>query len=218
METREPQVDEPAAERRVSAATYLLGTAALASGAALLVFFLTRVSLRLAFAATVTLAVVAVTVAVRLIPPDARARLKRLALVGLGAGVAATVVYDASRWALVWIFELSANPWEALPEFGRLFLGTATSDPAVWAAGAAYHVANGLGFAVAYAVIVRKPGWVTGVLWALALESLMLAFYPGWLDIRTRQEFLSVSMLGHLGYGLTLGGLVKRYAGEAGHD
>jgi len=40
----------------------------------------------------------------------------------------------------------------------------------------------------------------------------MVNIYPGWLGLRALDEFLSVSVVGHLAYGAVLGALCARAA------
>ena len=72
--------------------------------------------------------------------------------------------------------------------------------------GMLFHLLNGLGFAVAYVVAIRRPGILTGLAWAALLEALMLALYPSGLGISMSQEFAGVSIAGHAAYGTVLGG------------
>jgi hypothetical protein len=105
---------------------------------------------------------------------------------------------DASRFALVAILSLGVNPWEALPYFGKLLTGQAIDCDVARFAGFFYHCANGVGFAVAYVLLLGHRGFVAGLMWALGLEVATLAFYPGWLDIRAIGEFTTVAMAGHV--------------------
>jgi hypothetical protein len=53
-------------------------------------------------------------------------------------------------------------------------------------------------------------GWREGILWALGLELAMVAVYPGWLHIGALlEEFVAVSLIGHLAYGSVLGSLSR---------
>lgn len=183
----------------------LLALVGLPSGAALVVYFVAGISLGLALAITtacVGLLAIAVT---RRLDPAGRAAARRAVTVGLVVGVAAVVAYDVSRFALVALFSLDADPWEALPLFGELLTGRDADTNLARSVGFLFHVANGVGFAVAYTIVLGRRGPVFGVGWALLLEAATLTFYPGWLDIRAIQEFATVSMVGHLCYGLTLG-------------
>lgn len=53
--------------------------------------------------------------------------------------------------------------------------------------------------------MLGTAGWWARVGWALVLEALMVTFYPGWLDVRAFDEFLTVSVLGHVVHGSVLG-------------
>ncbi|HEX2326471.1 MAG TPA: DUF6789 family protein, partial [Chloroflexota bacterium] len=59
-------------------------------------------------------------------------------------------------------------------------------------------------------VLFGYRGWWAGLLWALMLETLMLAFYPAWLGLRSLNDFLVISLLGHSVYGLILGTASRR--------
>jgi hypothetical protein len=73
---------------------------------------------------------------------------------------------------------------------------------------------NGVGLGVAYALVVKRPGPISGVLWGLGLELVMALLYPSWLRIRALEEFLTISIFGHVVYGFTLGMLGRRRIGE----
>jgi hypothetical protein len=74
-----------------------------------------------------------------------------------------------------------------------------------WTVGIAFHLVNGLGFAMAYAVWAGHRGPIAGMAFALFLQALMVAVYPSWLRVQMLTEFLEVSMLGHLAYGAAIG-------------
>jgi hypothetical protein len=120
------------------------------------------------------------------------------------------MVYDASRWITAATIAKDINPFAAWPVFGRAIAGKETAAGAALAIGLGYHIINGLSFAVAFAVLMPRSGVVGGIAWGLALEAAMLSIYPGWLDIRAIREFTTVSLLGHIFYGATLGVLVPR--------
>ena len=82
----------------------------------------------------------------------------------------------------------------------------------VMAAGLAIHFVNGSSFGVIYAVAAGRraerlrDALIGGIGWGLTLELIQSILYPGWLRITTvLQEFLVISGLGHLMYGVTLG-------------
>ena len=184
----------------------------LATGAALVVHIVTDWSLAGALAVIVLVAAAAAAVAARHLPADARADARRRVGIGLVAGLIGLAAYDASRAVIVFASGFDIQPFKALPHFGRGLLGTDASDTSAWVAGVAYHVANGLGFAVAYCLAVRRPTWRTGVVWALLLEGAMIAFYPSWLQIEALKEFTTMSLFGHLAFGAALGESARRLA------
>lgn len=154
-------------------------------------------------------------VVARRMHPDARRRLGRRAGIGLVAGVAATLAYDGVRWLLVVATPWTVDPFGAFPIFGQLLLGIETSGAAAWAAGTLFHAANGLGFAVGYTLVIRRPGLVTAVAWAMVLELFTILLYPDWLGTPNIGELFSVSVLGHLAYGLVLGAVAIRMIGRS---
>lgn len=182
----------------------------LPTGGAIVVHALASVSLPAALVVAV-LGVAALGVFLwRQAAPQARRRLARRIRLGTVAALAATATYDLTRYALVKTTAIDFWPFEALPLFGRALLGDGA--PMVWVktTGILFHVANGWSFGVAYCLAVPRPTVVSAIVWALCLEVLMLAIYPGLFDIRALQELLSVSIAGHIAYGAVLGSLARR--------
>ena len=191
-------------------ATVLLGLAALATGVALLVYFLAGVSLRLSLLATLAIAAWAGWLVWHRLAPAGRIEIARRLRAGLLAGVLALLGYDLSRLLYVRVTGSAFWPFETFRLFGQLLAGPDASPAAILLTGTAYHGANGLSFAVAYTVLFGYRGWWAGLLWALMLESLMLTFYPAWLGLRSLSDFLVISLLGHTVYGLILGTVSRR--------
>jgi hypothetical protein len=131
---------------------------------------------------------------------------------GLRAGALAILAYDATRYGVVAVASLSFEPFHVFSRFGQALLGSATGEPLASAAGAVFHIANGLGFAIAYALAIPRPTVRTGIAWALCLEVLMLALYPAWLGVSLAGELLPVSLAGHVAFGATLGVVTRRIA------
>jgi hypothetical protein len=115
-------------------------------------------------------------------PEIRRNSLVRRAKIGVWAGIAGLAAYDIVRWLVVLATGSALNPFEAFPVFGELLIGDA-SHSAQFAAGIGYHVFNGIGFAVFFAVVVRRHSIAAGIAWAFFLEIATLAIYPGWLNI-----------------------------------
>ncbi len=193
----------------------LLGLLFLASGAALVVYLVARLSLALALAVTVGVAVASGALVWRRLAAPARREARRRLGVGVVAGLAATLTYDLARWLAVELGGLEFWPFEVFPLFGQLLVGTGAPAPLALVVGTCYHFLNGVSFAVAYTLILGDRGWSAGVAWAVVLEALMLTLYPGWLDPASMAEFFGVSMLGHLAYGVVLGAACRGLLGGA---
>lgn len=182
----------------------------LATGVALVVHMVTDRSLAAALGLALALALAAVVAAARHLSPEARAGARQRAKIGVLSGIVGLAAYDASRVLLVVATGFHVKPFKALPHFGRGLLGEGVSDTSAWIAGTGYHIVNGIGFAIAYCIAVQRPNWRTGIAWALLLEAAMILFYPSWLQIKALEEFVTVSLLGHLAYGATLGTVAAR--------
>jgi hypothetical protein len=181
----------------------------LASGAALVVYIVSGISLRWTFAGLGLTAVAVVVFALRRMPPHRRSFVRRRIGVGAVAGLAATLAYDAVRFALVEFAGLRVRPAEAWRLFGLALTDVDLPPAAVFAAGTAFHLCNGVAFGIAFTLAFGQRGPVAGVVWALVLEAFMVSLYPGWLELKALDEFISVSVAGHLAYGIVLGYLAR---------
>lgn len=209
---------DPAAKtprRSIRPEQLVVAALGLGSGTALFVYLLAGISIVASLMATVTIVVSASVVLLRRVSDGRRTAVLRAARLGVVTGAAGTVAYDLTRVAVVELFELPIRPFEAVPLFGQLLLGSSTATAVTDAVGVAYHVANGVGFGVAYTVLFGRHGPGTGMAFGVALEAAMLTVYPGWLDIRALNEFFSVSIAGHIAYGLALGYGARRLLGPA---
>ena len=156
--------------------------------------------------------------------PAARAGLTAFLVVGLGAGIVATLAYDVSKAILSQLDPSPFNPFETMKVFGRLLLGESASPDAIQVAGWIFHLSNGWTFAIAYTLLVaraggvsRRRGILTGIAWGLFLEVFQLTLYPGWLNVRFPDEFRQISFFGHVVFGAVLGILVPAGLNWAGH-
>ena len=183
----------------------LLAALPLASGAALIVHVLTSISLGVALVGAGIIVTGVGTLTWMCLPSMARTEIVQRAKVGLIAGFLATIAYDVSRWLIVTLFHDTFAPFDVFPIFGHAIAGTNLSPTVATTIGILYHYTNGILFAVAYAILLAPRGWWAGILWALGLEALMLTIYPGWLHPAPFQEFVNVSVLGHVAYGSVLG-------------
>ena len=138
-------------------------------------------------------------------------RTAALIVIGLRSGIVALITYDLARLGWVWATGASVNPFDALPLFGAGLVGETAPVWGRWTAGVLFHVANGLGFAIAFVLLFRERANVWwGVAWGLALEVLVLALYPAWLQLDAIRKFATMSVFGHVIYGGTLGATAKR--------
>jgi len=195
------------------AARPVMAMVSLGSGAALLATIISGISLQLSLLFAVGIWVALGALFRFRAGEEARRGAARAALAGAVAGIAATLLYDASRWAFSHLDPAPYNPFEALRLFGVLLTDSAddAGDAGVMTVGLLYHLLNGTAFSVAYALLLgrRQAGvaWAlaTGVAWGVGLELFQLTIYPGWLEIRAYEEFVRVSFIGHVVYGTTVG-------------
>jgi hypothetical protein len=203
---------------RLTVAHVRLALLPVAGGLALVLHVLASVALPLAFGALLVAGAAVWWFVVRRAEPAGRADLARRVRVGLVAGVVATIAYDVVRYTVVAWAGFSLDPFHAWSLFGAALVGTDASAGTRLAVGTVYHLVNGVGFAVAFTLVVRRPTLVLGLAWGLALELTMVWLYPQWMRIAQLQEFVTVSVLGHLAYGgalaLTARRLLERAPGS----
>ncbi len=114
---------------------------------------------------------VALTVAVPLLLdrsgrwPATRAAIRAGAL----GGLLGTVGYDLFR--VPFVYGLGLGLLAPIDSYGVLLLGADSSSAWTGVAGWSYHTMNGVGFAIAYAVLFRGRHWGFGLAWAMVLES-----------------------------------------------
>ena len=196
----------------------LLAFGGVFSGVALLLNILGGVSLGLALLVMTTLLVVVFGLVLVISSGESRGWMLRTIAVGIGVGLSATVIYDVTKTILSQLDPSPFDPFHAIHVFGMLLIGSSADPTLITAAGTAFHLLNGTSFGVAYlflfardGAISRRRALVSGIVWGLFLETFQLTLYPGWLDIRLYQEFVTISALSHIVYGATLG-LLGRWA------
>lgn len=199
---------------------YLLGACFLASGASLVVYIFAGVSLGLALIVSAIIISVVGAITWKKSSQTKRQFLITHIKAGLIAGLIGTLAYDLSRFLLIKITGIHFWPFDIFNIFGQSILGQSAQGPWVTVLGVLFHFTNGITFAVSYSILLGKKGVIFGILWALGLETLMVAAYPRWLNITFMSEFLSVSIFGHFIYGATIGYVAKklivRYSGIRG--
>ncbi len=201
--------------QHIASSQTILAVAALFSGAALVASIVTGISLALTLASLAAVALLTVAYEWAVAGSDNRVLIRKQLVIGALAGVVATAAYDLMRLSLTRSGLLTINPFETFGIFGKLILGSGTSESLALAVGASYHLLNGVAFAVAYCFLLGGRNWKYGILWATGLEAAMLTVYPGWLDLEAvMKEFVTVSVLGHLAYGTALGIISQRWLAQ----
>ncbi len=183
----------------------IFGFLALFSGTALIAHILLRFSLRLTLVVAAGLILIVVRWGWKHSGPSRRAEIIRFLKVGVLGGALATVLYDISKFGLSRLNGSPYNPFEVIRIFGVLLVGSSAPRAIIVPAGTAYHLMNGILFAVAFCFLFGRRGAIAGVLWGLFLETIQLTLYPGWLDIRFYREFAQISAFSHVVYGVALG-------------
>src|SRR5262249_48909543 len=135
-----------------------------ATGGALIVHIVSRVSLALAALVLLAMAALVFTLLLRRLDPVRAAAVRRRLFVGAASGLVAPLAYDASRYGTVALFELSFRPFHAFQLFGKGLLGPEVEGFPAYAAGTVFHLLNGTGFGIAFAMLVRKPNIWKGIL------------------------------------------------------
>lgn len=184
---------------------FLFAALFLSTGAALLIYIVSGVSLLIAAGLVVLGAIVVGAGIWQRASEHRKDDLRRLLWAGAIAGILATAAYDLSRFLLIEITGIAFWPFDIFNVFGQALVGAGFSGAWVRLVGVIYHFANGIGFALAYTIVAGRRGVWAGIVWAMILELMMVTVYPGWLDMRALDEFLQVSVLGHIVYGAALG-------------
>ncbi|GAA4409197.1 hypothetical protein GCM10023187_32130 [Nibrella viscosa] len=189
----------------------LIGSLFLASGVALLTYIGTGISMALTLLVVVLLFGTIGWLVWQQLPPSRRTFLSRRLRVGVWTGLIATLAYDGCRFALITLTGIQFWPFDIFRLFGQALIGP--DQPAIITeiAGLLFHLLNGVSFAIAYTIWFAPSGVLAGIGYALVLEAIMVTVYPGWLGLKALDEFLQVSIVGHLVYGSLVGFLTKRW-------
>ena len=179
---------------------------------------LAGIALPLTLAFTTGVLVLTVIYIWRRLSGPARSQLLGVAWRGGLIALISTVAYDASRGVLAAIDPSPFDPYAAWPIFGHLLVGLEAPANVALVAGIGFHLLNGVSFGLAYAFVFGRAAvrslrlaLLTGIGWGLFLEAFQVTLYPGWMNITSYREFVTISFLGHFVYGITLGGLGHRW-------
>jgi len=142
-----------------------------------------------------------------------RADLYERILGGLWAGGWATLAYDICRIPM----SLAGIPvFKSISYFGTIITGQSEPNLASEIIGWTYHLSNGIGFGLMYAVAVSMPRWWSAVLWGLFLEAAMLTTpYAEVFGYKIAQQLLAITIGAHVVYGLTLWVALKFWIGKS---
>lgn len=132
---------------------------------------------------------------------------------GVVGGVLGAVAYDLIRVPFLLFGLRLLSP---IDSYGVLMLNAQASSPLTAFAGWWYHFSDGIGFGIAYAVVMRGRNWKWGLAWGMTLESIALVTpLGGYYGLRSSGLAIFGAYLGHLAYGAVLGKTVE-LAGPAG--
>lgn len=142
--------------------------------------------------------------------------LSTVVLAGAYWGLIGTLAYDTIRPILKWVIGFSYSPFKAIPYFGFMMTGLPVSNAWAITIGWVYHFWNGISFAVMFAVLRPTGGPLPGLVWALALQVIMMITYPNFLLVRLADPgFLISGIVGHSVWGLVVGWGLRRRFGHA---
>jgi len=131
-----------------------------------------------------------------------RTDISRRIVTGLWAGGLATLAYDLVRLPIA----LAGVPvFKAISYFGTLIVGGTAPTVGSELVGWSYHLSNGIGFGLIYAVLVGRPRWWTAVLWGMTLEGAMLLTpYAEVFGYKLSSQFVAITLGSHIVYGAVL--------------
>ncbi len=196
--------------RKVPRPIRVVAITLLFSGAALVLHIVTGVSLALGILVGAVIVAGVATVVWRASDPQRRRSFLLHLRVGVVAAIAATIVYDVIRVIIANIDPARISPFEAFRAFGIGLVGEGLTDGALFAVGVGVHALNGITFGVAYCLLFGRRGPLAGVIWSLALTLFQVGLYPGWLDVAAYRPFVTMSVVGHIAYGVVLGWICRR--------
>lgn len=129
---------------------------------------------------------------------------------GLVAGAVGLLAYNLVRLALLLSGAVPFNPFRPIEVYGLLILDQYQDSTLTRAVGWTFHLWNGLSFATMYTLAVGKGRVAWGLAWAMLLEVAMLATYPSIFQVAMNVPFVTMSLIGHVAYGLAVGLTARR--------
>lgn len=143
---------------------------------------------------------------------DDLAELRVLLVAGLLGGLVGTLGYDLFRVPFVLAGLRVLAP---IDSYGVLAAGAFESSQWTGLLGWTYHVTNGIGFGLAYAMLAPRRHWGWGVAWAMVLETATIVTpFATQYALRTDEGFkllpIAIAYAAHVPYGLAIGVAVQR--------
>ncbi|MDQ1712105.1 MAG: hypothetical protein QOE45_1555 [Frankiaceae bacterium] len=134
--------------------------------------------------------------------------LRALVATGAAGGVLGTIGYDVFRVP----FAVSGvRLFAPIESYGVLLTGAHSSRPVTAFAGWCYHLSNGVGFGIAYGLLMRGRSRWWGVLWGLVLETATVVTpFATMYGLRGKWDLIGIAYAAHVFYGLPLGYVVEK--------
>lgn len=121
-------------------------------------------------------------------------------LLGIMAGLCGTIAYDLLRIVLS-VLHLAHSPFRFIEMYGIVLVGDEKLGiPIGWI----FHAWNGMMFGAFYVLFLKKRTLLRAIAWGMCLELVLVVTVPRLFVATITQEFLTVSVAGHLFYGMGL--------------
>lgn len=139
---------------------------------------------------------------------DPGSRLHTALVVGTIGGLIGTAGYDLFRLPFLLLGYRLLAP---IDSYGVLLLGADGSSALTGFAGWMFHVANGVTFGIAFAVVALGRRWWWGIVWAMTLETATIVTpFADSYALRGRWNLIAIAYAAHLFYGAPLGRWVEQ--------
>ena len=138
-----------------------------------------------------------------------RPELRQALRLGFWGGLLGTVAYDVVR---IPFHLVGFRVFAPIETYGVWLLEAPMSSAWSEALGWLYHFSNGITFGLMYALWMGGRHWAWGLLWGVALESIVYSTpFAEIFHLRHNTPALAIAYGAHLAYGFPLGYLVARW-------
>lgn len=128
-------------------------------------------------------------------------------VVGVIGGLLGIAGYDVVRLPVA---AAGQQVFAPIDSYGVLLLDAVSSSPWTGIAGWAFHVGNGVGFALAYAVVALGRSWWWAVIWAMVLETATVVTpFATVYGLAGHPWLIALAYAAHIAYGAPLGYVVQ---------